>query len=80
MTDGERIDIKDYIDARVTPLDRDVKDIKHKVDLLFTKLDGVEAAGNRNVGADAMKATIWKAAAAVITAMGVVMGVVLTVT
>ena len=64
MTDQERVAVKDYIDARITPIVADLGRIEHKVDRLFTKLDGVQATDDRSDGASAMKATIWKAAAA----------------
>lgn len=64
MTDQERVAVKDYIDARITPIVADLGRIEHKVDRLFTKLDGVRATDDRSDGASAMKATIWKSAAA----------------
>lgn len=67
MTDQERVAVKDYIDARITPIVADLGRIEHKVDKLFTKLDGVQAIDDRADGASAMKSTIWKAALAIAT-------------
>lgn len=76
MTDQERVAVKDYIDARITPIVADLGRIEHKVDRLFTKLDGVRANDDRSDGADAMKRTIWKAAAAIVTAVCAIGGLV----
>lgn len=75
----KHIDVKDYIDARITPLDREVKQINRKVDLLFTKMDGVQAVDDRAIGADAMKRTIWRAAAAVAAFVTAAAGILLAV-
>lgn len=72
MTDQERVAVKDYIDARITPIVADLGRIEHKVDRLFTKIDGVQANDDRSDGADAMKATIWRAAAALVGALGTI--------
>lgn len=83
MTDqervAERVAVKDYIDARITPIVADLGRIEHKVDRLFTKIDIVRSNDDRSDGADAMKRTIWKAAAAIVTAVCAIGGMVVAI-
>lgn len=75
MTAEEHVAVKDYIDARITPLDRDVKDIKRTVTEMAGVLDRLQSSSDRADGAQAMKGTIWKATAVIVTTLAAVGGV-----
>ena len=76
MTDQERVAVKDYIDARITPIVADLGRIEHKLDKLVLRVSDVQSADDRNDGADAMKRTIWRAAAAIVTVVCAVGGLI----
>lgn len=79
MTAEDRVAVKDYIDARITPLDRDVKEIKRTLTGITQKLDSLQTSDDRADGAQAMKGTIWKAAAVIVTTLAAVVGVAVAV-
>ena len=76
MTDQERVAVKDYIDARITPIVADLGRIEHKLDKLVLRVSDVQSSEDRNDGADAMKRTIWRAAAAIVTVVCAVGGLI----
>ena len=79
MTDQERIDVKDYIDARLTPIDREIKGIKDTLDTVSLQISTGRALDDRAAGGHEMKATIWRATAAIVTTCTAISAVVVAV-
>ena len=79
MTDGERIALRDYIDARLAPIEGAQVRIERKVDGLAQNVDNTQSAEDRELGAKQMRLTIWRAAAATIAAMGGLIGIVVAI-